>query len=213
MTTLEDEPLVVLATECDYRPARDELIRRYLPLNERLIRRRTAHAGLQEADHDDAQQDATLWIVEAISRYRTEEHLKPGGCHFRSFLHRVLGARFTDFLRRRQRLRSHFSLFGTQADCPSCQLRFVHGRSTQDPAGGELTNPLRAEEERELRARVREELGQLGEAARQLWELMVEGVPLRMIAVELNVSYDQVKRARRKLFAHLRSSLTQSHGA
>jgi RNA polymerase sigma factor (sigma-70 family) len=210
MTTLEDEQLVVLAMECDYRPARNELIRRYLPLNERLLQRRTAHATLQEADYDDARQDAILWIVEAIRRYRSDEQLKPGGCHFRSFVYRVLSDRHVDFLRRRQRLRSHFPL---EVDVSSRHLRFVYGAGTQDPAGGEGADPLHAEEERELRSRLREELGLLGNAARRLWDLMAEGVPLRTIAVDLNVSYDQVKRARRRLLAHLRSSMAQGHRA
>src|SRR5262249_47381069 len=120
IATLEDEHLVALAVERDCRLAPDELIGRYLPLMERLVRRRGARISLQVADHEDVQQEAILWIVEAIRRYRTSEQLKPCGCHFRSFLHCVLDSRLTDFLRRRQRLRSHFPL---EVDISSRHLR------------------------------------------------------------------------------------------
>src|SRR5262249_61094154 len=69
MTRLEDEQLVVLAAECDYRPARDELIRRSLPLTERLVGGHAAHSGLQEADRQDPQQDAVLSILAGIRRH------------------------------------------------------------------------------------------------------------------------------------------------
>jgi hypothetical protein len=128
MTRLEDEQLVVLAGECGHRPARDELIRRSLPLAGRLIRRHASHSGLQEADHQDARQDAVLWIVEAIRRYRAEEHVKPRGCRFRSFLHRVVRARFIDLLRHRSRLRSRFPLTGA-------------GRITETTQAGRRTGP------------------------------------------------------------------------
>jgi RNA polymerase sigma factor (sigma-70 family) len=198
LSRLEDEQLVVLATRADDRPAWDELIRRSLPLKERLIRRHAAHSGLQEADHQDVQQEAVLWIVEAIRHYRAEEHARPKGCHFRSFLHRVLRARFIDFLRHRRRLRRHFPLVGARPERPT---------------GGETEGPVRGVEEDELRASLLGELGRLDGPTRRLWDLLAGGAPLREAARVLNLSYDAAKRRRRRLFAKLRASLGKKQGA
>src|SRR5262245_10034822 len=85
MARLEDEQLVVLLQECGYVPARNELISRYNGLKDRLIHRRAARSGLQEADRMDAQQDAVLWILEAIREYNTGQQFLPRGCRFRTF--------------------------------------------------------------------------------------------------------------------------------
>jgi RNA polymerase sigma factor (sigma-70 family) len=213
MTRLEDEALVVLAAKCDHRPARDELIRRSLPLAERLIRRHAAQSGLQEADHQDARQDAVLWIVEAIRCYRAEEQAKPGGCHFRSFLYRVLSARFLNFLRHRSRLRSRFPLTGAGRGGAARDSGHGHLADTGGRTGGEARDPARGAEEDELRAHLLGELARLDGPTRRLWGLLAEGAPLREVARVLNLSCDAVKRRRRKLFAHLRASLGKAHGA
>src|SRR5262245_25430878 len=93
---LEDEQLVVLVQESGYVPARDELISRCNSLKDRLIHQRAARSGLQEADRMDAQQDAVLWILEAIREYNTGHQLMPRCCRFRTFLHHVLLSRFID---------------------------------------------------------------------------------------------------------------------
>src|SRR5262249_35256397 len=103
MARLDDEQLVLLVQECGYVPARDELIARCNGLKDRLIHRQATRSGLQEADRMDAQQDAVLWILEAIREYNTGQHVMPRGCRFRTFLCQVLLARFIDFLRRQHR--------------------------------------------------------------------------------------------------------------
>jgi RNA polymerase sigma factor (sigma-70 family) len=212
LTGLADEPLVLLARECGHRPARDELIRRYLPLKERLVNRRAARAGLQEADRQDAQQDAVLWTIEAIRRYRAGEQARPGGCQFPSFLHRVLSARFIDFLRHRHRLRGRFPLAGVGPDGPTWDPGYRHHADTGGPAGGEAWDPVGRAEQGELRARLLGGLGRLGEPSRRLWDLLAEGARLREIAALLNLSYDSVKRRRRELLAKLRASLGKGPG-
>src|SRR5262249_10012513 len=96
MAGLEDEQLVVLVQECAFVPAREELIARCNGLKDRLIRRLAVRNGLQEADRMDAQQDAVLWILEAIREYNTGQQVMPGGCRFRTFLYNVLLSRFID---------------------------------------------------------------------------------------------------------------------
>jgi RNA polymerase sigma factor (sigma-70 family) len=188
MERLEDEQLVALVQECGHVPARDELISRCHGLKDRLIRRWAASNRLQEADRLDAQQDAVLWTLEAIRAYDSGQQARPRGCHFRSFLHLVLLARFTDLLRRRGRRQARVRLGGC--------------------AFGSLSSPPQREAEREeLLARLHRELGRLGELAPELWGLLVRGVRLREAAAALGLSYDAAKRQRRKLIARLRACL------
>jgi RNA polymerase sigma factor (sigma-70 family) len=205
MGGLEDEQLVVLAQECGFGAARDELICRCLSLSEELVGHYAARAGLQEADCQDAQQDAVLWIVEAIAHYRTDESVHPGGCRFRSFLHRVLTARLIDSLRHRRFLEAHFPLIeeGILDRNENSDCRRHRGATGGGPG------PLREAEERELGACLDREVGGLGGPARGLWDLLVKGMRLRKIAAALNISYEAAKRLRRKLITHLRACLGQ----
>jgi RNA polymerase sigma factor (sigma-70 family) len=206
MTGLEDEQLVVLVQECAYVPARDELISRCNSLKDRFIHRRAARNGLQEADRIDAQQDAVLWILEAIREYNTGQQFLSRGCRFRTFLYHVLLSRFIDLLRRLRRRQARLRLggytFGSLCSLPAPQRE---GKS----AGPESWSgePQRGLERDELMVRLHQELDRLGGRARELWDLLVRGMRLREIAAALNLSYDAAKRQRRKLVAHLRTNL------
>ena len=85
-------------------------------MTEGIVRRYAARARLQEADCLDALQDAVLWILEAIRRYRTAEAVKPGGCRFLTFVHRVVTCRLADFFRHLRR-RNHFPLARIRVAC------------------------------------------------------------------------------------------------
>jgi len=206
MTRLEDEQLVVLAQECDYHPARDELICRCLGLVRQLVGHQASGNRLQEADSRDAEQDAVLWILEAIRRYRTAESVKPGGCHFRTFVHRVVTSRLADFFRH-LRLRNHFPLARIGV---ACRRRSPHRLQDEGApgSGSPDPNPLTRAEEDEALARLRQELGRLGAADRELWDLLAEGIRLRQVAAALGISYDVAKRRRRNLLARLKLALT-----
>jgi RNA polymerase sigma factor (sigma-70 family) len=198
LTQFEDGPLVIIATECGYSPARNELLRRYQLSSSRLVRRLAARANFQEADQQDLEQEAVFWVLEAIRCYKTEEHVRVGGCQFQSFLHRVLHARFIDALRVWRR-RDH-----------RLQLRPDIGQTRRAASGNGANlreNPGRQAERRETRARLQKELDGLEPPARALWGLLSQGIPLRHIADELQVSYDAAKRRRRKLFTDLQASL------
>jgi RNA polymerase sigma factor (sigma-70 family) len=205
MTKLEDEQLVVLAQECGYRPARDELICRCLGLARRLVGHYASGNGLQQADSQDAEQDAVLWILEALGRYRTSESVRPGGCHFRSFLHRVLASRLVDFFRH-LRLRNHFPPVGRGVACLGQDSHHLHDEG--DPAP-DVSGLPHDPEEGEMQACLHQELDQLVQADRRLWDLLAAGTPLRQVAAALGISYDAAKRRRRKLLARLKSSLTR----
>jgi len=211
LAVLEDEQLVVLAQKCSYVPARDELICRCNRLKDRLIRRCAAHSGLQHADCMDAQQDAVLWMIEAIREYHTVQRFKKRRCRFRSFLFRVLRARFIDLLRRRGRRQALLRLGGSTlvwSNSPPVPPRC--GR----PAGGERGDgdPRSEMEHGELMAHLHQEVDRLGGLARRLWDQLVSGKRLREVAAALDMSYEVAKRQRRKLLAHLKACMgTDSH--
>jgi RNA polymerase sigma factor (sigma-70 family) len=178
-------------------PARNELIERYQSLNHLLIRKLASRWRLQEADCQDLEQDSVFWILETIRRYRPEEHLKVAGCRFRSFLTRVVTARFIDALRLRRRRCNRILLHA--------QLKQIN-RCVPEPLV-EKQEPRQQLEGRELQALLQKKLEQLGKEAREMWNLLTQGMTLRVIADRLHISYDAAKRRRRQLFAKLRFTL------
>ena len=208
MAGLEDEHLVVLVQECAYIPAREELIARCNGLKDRLIHRLAVRNGLQEADRMDAQQDAVLWILEAIRVYNTGQQVMPGGCRFRTFLYNVLLSRFIDLLRRQRRRQERLLLggyrFGLLSSSAAAQRDGI--KSALESWGGD---PQRGMEQGESMARLQQELDRLGGLAPQLWNLLVKGMRLQEIAETLDLSYEVAKRQRRRLIAHLRACLGQ----
>src|SRR5262249_51940683 len=170
-------------------------------VKDRLIHQLAARTGLQEADRMDAQQDAVLWILEAIREYNTGQQVMPRGCRFRSFLYQVLLSRFVDLLRRQRRRQARVRLGGYPFGSLSSPPAPHHDGSRAGPEswGGE---PQRGMERDELMARLHQELDRLGGLARELWDLLVRGMRLRDIAAALDLSYDAAKRQRRKLIAH-----------
>jgi RNA polymerase sigma factor (sigma-70 family) len=208
MAGLEDEQLVILVQECGYVPARNELISRYNGLKDWLIHRRADRSALQEADRMDAQQDAVLWILEAIRDYNTGQQFMPRGCSFRTFFYHVLLSRFIDFLRRRGRRQARVRVGGYTFGSLSSPPASRRDGSSAGPEswGGE---PRHGMERDELMDSLHQELDRLGGRARELWDLLMSGMRLREIAAALGLSYDAAKRRRRRLIAHLRSRVSE----
>jgi RNA polymerase sigma factor (sigma-70 family) len=196
---LADEELVVLAQECDYRPAGEALLLRYHAWAGRLAARRAWRSRLQPADAEDARQNAVLSLAEAIRCYDTLQLGLRGGCHFRTFLLRVVSARYLDFLRRLRRPGRPCHSAAALAEVP------VPARG--GPGSHGWGDPVGTAEGHEAQARLERALGRLDAGARRLWERLAGGTPLRAVARELGVSYDVAKRARRRLLAALAAQL------
>jgi hypothetical protein len=103
LSRMADEALVILAQECAFRPATDELLLRCYERMNLLVALKAKRLWLA-ADLPDAQQNAVFAILEAIAGYNTLEAAKPRGCRFRTYLRRVVLARFGDFVRQVRRL-------------------------------------------------------------------------------------------------------------
>jgi RNA polymerase sigma factor (sigma-70 family) len=203
LSRMGDEALVILAQECAFRPATDELVRRYYEPMSQLIARK-ARCPWLAADLPDAQQNAVFAMLEAIAGYHTLEAARPRGCRFRTYLGRVVLARFGDFVRKLRRLRRHYCLLheageglaAGQGRCPGCRT----------------SDPVEALARREARARLHQALEGLDEALRRLWRELADGKKLPQIAREQGVSYERVKRQRRRLLARLAAQLRNAGG-
>lgn len=196
LALMEDEALVVLAQECEFGPARDELIVRYGSQSDRLVRWLAQGQGICHSDVDDARQSAVFALIEAISKYDTGQIGKHNGCSFRSFAYRVLMARFKDFAKHHWRVEGRYD---RSMNCSELDFPEVSGGTPDDPAA--------IAEVHESMNRLKETLGQLDGEDTQLWRLMAAGHSLHEIAEQLSSSYDAVKRRRRKLIEQLKLRL------
>jgi RNA polymerase sigma factor (sigma-70 family) len=200
LAVMEDEALVVLAKECEFGPARDELLVRYGGQADRVIGWLAYSHGLSRSDAEDARQSAVFWTIEAITKYDTRQIGKPQGCSFRSFIHRVLIARFKDFAKHLRRVEHHYDRSAACGD----------QRPFKSEADCNLYDPANIAEVRESMNRLRETLTCLDSESKRMWRQLAEGNSLRTIAAELGISYDAAKRRRRKLIDHLKVRLTTS---
>jgi RNA polymerase sigma factor (sigma-70 family) len=196
LSRMGDEALVILAQECAFRPATDELVLRHYERMSQLIALKAKRLWLA-ADLPDAQQNAVFAILEAIAGYHTLEAAKPRGCRFRTYLGRVVLARFGGFVRQLRRVRRHY-----------CRLHEAGERL----AAGRESDPVEALARREAMARLSQALDGLDEALRGLWRELADGKKLPQIAREQGVSYDRVKRQRRRLLAQLADQLRNAGG-
>jgi RNA polymerase sigma factor (sigma-70 family) len=168
-------------------PAVHELLRRFSDPTSRLVGRLAVRLGLQDADRLDAQQEAVFWTLEAIRQYRTDDPARARRCRFRSFLYRVVTARFIDYFRRQRRRERPVGARTSAAD-----------KASGAPDAADVID---------VHTCVEQELDRLGPRAKRLWGLLVDGVSLRRAADELGISYDKAKRERRHLLVQLRIAL------
>jgi RNA polymerase sigma factor (sigma-70 family) len=193
LSRMADEALVILAQECAFRPATDELLRRYYERMSPLIAWKARCLGLA-ADLPDAQQNAVFAILEAIAGYHTLEAAKPRGCSFRTFVRLVVLARFGNFVKHVRRVETRY-------------------RRLEERPSGRMSDPVEVLARQEETARLHRALARLDEPMRRLWQELSSGKKLPQIAREQGVSYDRVKRQRQRLLAHLAFRLGErQHG-
>ncbi len=208
LSRLGDEELVVLAKECGYRPAANELIVRHREGMNRLITYQARQTGLSAADVEDAQQNAVFALLEAIADYDTLQMVKPKGCSFRTFLRLVLTARFRDYAKHVSRVERHFDHSAVARGALDGDPELVASPSRpHDGLDSQESDPAVVAEWHESMARLHQALQRLDPRSRRLWEGLVSGKPLRILASEMRVSYDTVKRRRQRLLTELTTQL------
>jgi RNA polymerase sigma factor (sigma-70 family) len=211
MSRFSDEELVVLARECGFLPARQELLLRYFDPMKKWIAAHAREAGLGAADIEDAQGDGVLASLEAVAKYDTWQLARNQGRSFRSFLYAVLLVRFRDFLRRLWRTRRRY---GSTLNEPE-SLESAAEHDSDRPTRGAVplaanADPAQLTECREQMTCLCSALGMLDNRSRCLWERLAAGASLHAIAEDWGVSYHRVRRWRTRLLADLRACL---HGS
>jgi RNA polymerase sigma factor (sigma-70 family) len=203
LARMADEALVILAQECAYRPATDELLQRYYEKMNKLIALRVKRRWFT-ADVQDAQQNGVFAILEAIAGYNTLEVAKPRGCSFRTYVSMVVLARLWDYVKHVRRVeRPYYRLEGS-GDMPVDGM----GRCS----GSRRSDPVELLARKEEMARLHGILDRLSDTMRRLWQELATGKKLPQIAREQGVSYDRMKRQRRRLLAQLAAQLRNAGG-
>ena len=197
LAMMDDSVLVVLAQDCSYGAARDELILRYEGQRERLVSWLSRNTSFSATDVEDARQNSVFWTVEAIKKYDTEQVAKLQGCSFFTFLNRVLVCRFKDYAKHLRRRERHIDR--TQG--------FAADEGFMPPVMRENYDPALLAESHESISRLHAAIAQLDSESCRMWELLSQGESLREIASELGISYDAAKRRRRKLINLLKKRL------
>src|SRR5262249_18328925 len=151
-----------------------------------LILRLARGLGLAPADIEDARQDAVFGVLKAIARYDPLQLDKPQGCHFRTFLRRVLTDRFKDFVKRLWRLERYHRQPDPRASGLGAESKGGGAAAGSDgPFADKKSDPALIAERNELRIRLRETLDQLDETTRGLLHGLLSGLHLRAAAAEL----------------------------
>ena len=199
LSRMESEPLVVLAKECCYQPAWEELLARQEVWKRRLVTRRASAAYLSVADTEDAQQQEELAMQEAIATYDAEQF----ACSVRTHSGRVLTARFNDFLKKRRRHERGLDRSTT------AEIAAETGHTRAAPRGHDPSqdDPAYQAQCSEAMERLKAALGAFPPDQGLLWDRLSAGAKLGQIANELAISYDKVKRLRRKLLSCLTKQL------
>jgi len=203
LALVADEALVVLAKECLFCPAEEELLLRYRSWCSRLISRLGRRRGLTSHEIEDAAQDSVFSILKAIERYDTDQMGRIRGCSFQSFIGRVATDRFKDFVKKLYRTKIRFGCsLDTfhRTDCPG-EAPHDSGRFLVCPK--KTNDPVHMSQRREMDAQLGDFLNDLDDSAKMFMELLLGGTSLREAAERAGFSYDQGKRMRRRLRGQL----------
>jgi RNA polymerase sigma factor (sigma-70 family) len=208
MTKLRDEELVVLAKECGFLPARQELLVRSYDWMKRQIILNSRRMGLAGAEAEDAQEEGVFSLLEAIAKYDTRQLGKKDGCSFRSFLRQVVLARLHDYCKKLRRRRRRYHQ-------PAAACRVLEDAMDNRPCassvaalpGLNLSDPSIEMEWREQLARLENALMRIDDQLQRLWERLAVGRSMHDIAAEWGVSYHRIRRCRRRMLADLSDHL------
>jgi RNA polymerase sigma factor (sigma-70 family) len=107
LAVMADGPLVVMAQLGDSAARRQLIARHAARVQEHVGHLAAQHQHLRPDEVEDAQQQAILWLCEAVAKYDTLEIGKEHGRSFTSFLEEVVERRLYDYGRARRRREKH----------------------------------------------------------------------------------------------------------
>jgi RNA polymerase sigma factor (sigma-70 family) len=200
--------LIRLAQQDKSSGAVDALLSRHLGPIHRFIAKLAQQAGLQRSDAEDAEQEALCAIIEVIDGYDVERFGQPGGCTFRTFICRVLAARFTDHIRRIRRIQVHEETIISADRIPSSAASSGSPALIRAfPPSSWKNDPAAILEWQEQMACLEQAVNELTPTSRCLWERLRSGLQLRAAADDLGISYRAAKRRWLKIKRHIKKRL------
>jgi len=184
------EERVILAAQFGRQIAINYLLIRWEQPKNKLVTALARSYGLSEQDAADARQEAVLWLLNALNKYRFEGPLRRREYRLKAFLRVTLQRRMSNYARAvRRNLR--FAKACRDVNGPSgraiANRAICHGRSI-DPA------ILCANEELHLTSQQR--VAQLGGPCERLYEMLQAGASMYRAAEDLQISYHHVRKLR-----------------
>ena len=152
-------------------------------------------------DVEDAQQEAIVWLVEAIGKYRFVGDARATH-HIKGFLRTVVASRVSNFARAKRNIGNE--RLTREGDRLIYELRL----SPRSICIAENDHPATIVEQRDLREFVRSVVAQLDEATQHLYEHLVNGASTHEAAAQMNLSYHQARRRGLRLRQHLERVVT-----
>lgn len=188
LSAWSDEDLVARYQEDHSHAAWTELGHRHRRWRDALVRSLARKSRLSHADLEDALQDAALATQEAIEKFRTTRAGKPTQCAFRSYLQRVVTARFHDGCRRRLRSHKHLDRSGSAGACLQ-EGPPGPGRRHAVWQTAEHDDSLNLAQRHEAQALVRHARDQLTGLELRLCQALEREEPLTAVAREMGISH------------------------
>jgi RNA polymerase sigma factor (sigma-70 family) len=184
--------------------AREELQLRYRDIVHDWTMQLARKSRLCPEDTEDEQQDAQISFLDAIARFDPEK-----GCCFKTWLFRFLTGRHIDFVRRivRHKKRQGKSLHALMANRDGNETIAAVRMEKGPPCDNRDGDPADLAEANDLQACLHKIIEQSHGRTRDVFQGMLAGKSLKKIGLDLNVSYDDIKRFWRCLRNKLRKQL------
>ena len=187
---------VILAAKFGRQRAVHFLLDRWDAVKNNVIRSLARKYRLSPHDVEDAQQEATLWLLEAIDRYHFGGD-DQASHRVRSFVRTVLAARLSNFARG---LRNGGNTRLTREG----ETLVFHLRVKQELADRDAENdPAVIAERRDSVFYFRHQVAQFGQSYEAMYGQLSSGRSTQQAADNMRLTYDQARRLRERLVRRL----------
>jgi len=202
----KDAELVCLAQGGRRDQAVVKLLDRHRNVIHFVIRRVVIRNRLSREAWPDLWQEAAVAMLEAVAKYDPGHIGRRGGACFRTFLSRVLERHFYRWAQKHWRAKGGWQRrLRSAAEAGTIHSSEIPNRPLLSPTGD--PDPEAIAEEKERAEALQRALADLDDWRRRLWDSLAVGMSLREIAMDLGLSYETVKRERRKLLRWLKARL------
>jgi RNA polymerase sigma factor (sigma-70 family) len=210
LAKMDDGVLLVMAVECEYDEAANELVVRHLQWISNLVCVIAKRYGLPVHDIDDVRQEASMAVKKAVKRFDTSQMTRLNSRSFRALAGRVIADSIKDFVKHEARVQRHLVHAPhvapvTHAGVEDCECTPVFDRACLRDE-----SPAVRVEQKEMHERLQKAIGQLSTELRVVAGLMLDGYKLGQIAERLSIGYELAKWRRRQVLQKLKTALLRA---